>query len=292
MSQSSPLQPLAGRVALVTGASRGAGRAIALVLGQAGATVYITGRSVRGAPTTDGLPGTIDDTADDVHARGGRGVAVSVDHTDPAQVEALFQRVRAESGRLDVLINNAWGGYEDYASSPFDAPFWQQPLQRWDRMYTAGVRAHFVASRFAAPMMIERGAGLIISTVAWAQGAYMGNVLYDSAKTAIARMAYGMAVELRAFGVAAAALAPGFMRTERVMAAHAEAPFDLSGTESPEYLGRAVLALATDRDVLSKSGQLLNAGDLAREYGFTDLDGRQPQAFRIPPSEAPAVPVA
>jgi NAD(P)-dependent dehydrogenase (short-subunit alcohol dehydrogenase family) len=293
MSASPPAQPLAGRVALVTGASRGAGRAIALVLGQAGATVYVTGRSVRGAPTTEGLPGTVDDTAAAVSARGGRGLAVRIDHTDAAQVEALFQRVRAESGRLDLLVNNAWGGYEDYAASRFDAPFWQQPLRRWDGMYTAGVRAHFLASRFAAPMMIERGSGLIVNTIAWAQGAYMGNVLYDSAKTAIARMAFGMAEELRPFGVAAVALAPGFMRTERVMAAHAAAPFDLSATESPEYLGRAVLALALDSRVLRKSGQLLNAGDLAREYGFTDVDGRQPAAFRLPPDDAPVrVPAA
>ena len=272
---------LAGKVAVVTGASRGAGRAIALVLGEAGATVYVTGRSTRGGPTTEGVPGTIEDTAEAVAERGGAGVAVRVDHTRDAEVEALFGRVRAERGRLDLLVNNAWGGYEGYGDD-FDAPFWEQPLARWDRMYTGGVRAHFVATRCAAPLMLERRSGLIVSTVAWAGGAYLGNVLYDSAKAAIARMVFGMSRELRPHGVAALAVAPGFMRTERVLAAHAQSPFDLGQTESPEYLGRAVAALAADPDVLSRSGRLLTAGDLAREYSFTDVDGRQPEAFRMP----------
>lgn len=200
---------------------------------------------------------------------------------DRARVEALFGRVRDERGRLDLLVNNAWGGYEGYGSD-FDAPFWEQPLRRWNAIFGAGVRAAYTASRLAAPLMVERGAGLIVSTLAWVDGAYMGSVPYDTAKAAIARMAFGMAHDLRPHGVAAVALAPGFMRTERVLAEHARAPFDLSGTESPAYLGRAVAALAADPDVMTRSGQVLTAGELARVYGLTDVDGRQPEPFRMP----------
>ena len=281
---------LHGHVAVVTGASRGAGRAIALVLGESGATVYVTGRSVRGATTTEGLPGTVDDTAEAVRDRGGTGIAVRVDHTLDAEVESLFARVRDEHGRLDLLVNNAWGGYEAYDGKTFVAPFWEQPAaQRWNGMFAAGVRAHLIASRYAAPLMVSRRRGLIVSTVAWAFDEYLGNLFYDVAKAAIIRMTFGMAHELRPYGVAAVALAPGFMRTERVLAAHAQEPFDLGPTESPEYLGRAIAVLAADPEILAKSGRLLTAGDLAREYGFTDVDGRQPEAFRLPqPGEADA----
>lgn len=273
---------LAGRVALVTGSSRGAGRAIAEVLGAAGATVYVTGRSAGSAGTTEGLPGTIEATAEAVTAAGGIGVPVRCDHTVEGDVARLFARLDAEQGRLDLLVNNVWGGYEGYDGRTFDAPFWEQPLdRRWQAMWVAGVRAHLLASQHAAPRMIRAGRGLIVSTVAWAFGAYMGNVFYDAAKSAIARAIFGMSEELRPHGVAAVALAPGFMRTERVLAAHAASPFDLSTTESPAYVGRAVAALAADPEVLRRSGQLLTAGELARDYGFTDVDGRQPAPFRL-----------
>jgi NAD(P)-dependent dehydrogenase (short-subunit alcohol dehydrogenase family) len=269
-------------VAVVTGASRGAGRAIALVLGEAGATVYVTGRSTRAAPSAEGIAGTIEETAEAVTARGGTGVPVRVDHTAAAEVEALFERVRRDHGRLDLLVNNAWGGYENHDLATFGAPFWEQPISRWESMFTAGVRATFLSSRCAAPLLIANGGGLIVSTVAWAYGEYLGNLFYDTAKAAIVRMAFGMAAELRPHGVAAVALAPGFMRTERVMLAHEQQPFPLDGTESPEYSGRAVAALAADPDVLAKSGAVLTPGDLARDYGFTDIDGSQPEAFRLP----------
>jgi NAD(P)-dependent dehydrogenase (short-subunit alcohol dehydrogenase family) len=262
---------LSDRVAVVTGASRGAGRAIAAVLGETGATVYVTGRSVRGGRATEGRSGTIEDTADVVSERGGTGIAVRCDHTVDADVERLFERVRGERGRLDLLVNNAWGGYEQRGETDapfFDTPFWEQPLWRWDAMFTAGVRAHFVAARLAAPLLLERRGTrpkLIVSTIAWAFGAYLGNVLYDAAKAATARMAYGMAEELRANEVAAVAVAPGH----------------LGVTESPEYLGRAVVTLAADPNVMEKSGRVLTVGELAREYGFTDLDGTQPEPFRI-----------
>lgn len=269
-----------GIVAVVTGASRGAGRAIAQELGAIGATVYVSGRS-RGGRRTEALPGTVEETARLVTDAGGQGIGVVVDHTRDDAVEALFARVEREHGCLDLLVNNVWGGYEGYFDADFDAPFWRQPLSRWPGMYEAGVRAHFTASAFAAPLMLRRQRGLIVSTVAWAYGEYMGNVLYDSAKAAIIRMIHGMARELRPHGVAAVAVAPGFMRTERVLAAHARAPFDLSVTESPHYLGRAIAALARDAGVLARTGELLTAGDLARAYGFTDVDGTQPPPFRI-----------
>jgi NAD(P)-dependent dehydrogenase (short-subunit alcohol dehydrogenase family) len=209
-------------------------------------------------------------------------VAVRCDHTVDAEVEALFERVNREQGRLSLLVNNIWGGYEQYEVGKFDAPFWEQPLRHWHGMFEAGVRAHFVASRLAARLMLPRRRGLIVNTIAWLGGRYLGNLFYDVAKAAIARMAYGMAEELRPHEIAAVALAPGFMRTEGVMAVYAREPFDLSQTESTEYVGRAVAALAADLEVLRKSGELLTVGDLAREYGFTDVDGRQPPPFMPP----------
>ncbi len=280
-------QTLKDKVAVITGASRGAGRAIAAVLGEAGATVYVTGRTVRGAPAVDGLPGTVDDTADEVTTRGGHGIAAQCDYTVDHDVELLFERVRAEYGSLDLLVNNVWGGYEHQAFGIPMVPFWDQPRTQWESMFVAGMRAQLVTSQLAAPLMIIQPGGLIVSTVAWAYDEYLRNIYYDLSKAAVIRMTRGMAHDLRPHGVAAIAVAPGFMRTERILAAHAAHPFDLSITESPEYLGRAVRALATDANVMEKSGQLFTVGDLAREYGFTDIDGRQPAAFRFPTSTAP-----
>lgn len=287
MAKQAPQSSLSGRVAVVTGASRGAGRYIARELGRRGATVYVTGRSTRARGTTENLPGTIDDTADEVTAAGGRGVAVRVDHTDDAQIRGLFEQVRGEQRRLDVLINNAWGGYEQYDGAAFDAPFWEQPIdKRWNGMYIAGLRPMFVACQAAAPLLLEKRdtPRLIVNTVGWAHDAYLGNLLYDTVKAAIIRMSFGLGHELRDRNVAAVALAPGFMRTERVMHEHAKAPFDLGGTESPVYIARAAAALASDPAVMAHTGKLVTAGDLARVYGFTDEDGRQPASFRIPES--------
>ena len=276
------MNTLKNKVALVTGASRGAGRAIAAVLGEAGATVYVTGRTARNAAAVDGLPGTVDDAAEEVTTRGGHGIAVHCDHTVDHDVEALFERIRAEHGRLDLLVNNVWGGYEGQAFGIPMVPFWDQPRTQWESMFVAGMRAQLVTSQLAAPLMITQPGGLIVSTVAWAYDEYLRNIYYDLSKAAVIRMTRGMAHDLRPHGVAAIAVAPGFMRTERILAAHAAHPFDLSITESPEYLGRAVRALAEDPNIMNKSGQLYTVGDLAREYGFTDIDGRQPAAFRFP----------
>ncbi len=276
-------------IALVTGASRGAGRAIALELGSTGATVYVSGRSVRGGPTTDNVPGTIDETASEVTARGGRGIAVRCDHTSDADVEALFATIRKDHGRLDLLVNNVWGGYEHPDCRPLTiAPFWEQSLQQWDRMFTAGVRAHLTASRLAAPLMVPQRRGLIVSTTANLRALpYMRNIFYDLAKNAVSHLVWAMAEELREHNVAAVAVAPGFMRTERVVEAFqragALAALDGPGgpQETPVYLARAIVALAADPRILDKTGQLLEVGTLAQEYGFTDIDGRQPPPFRL-----------
>ena len=280
---------LKGKIAIVTGASRGAGRGIALVLGEHGATVYVTGRSVRGGPTTRGWPETIQETAEMVTERGGEGIPVPCDHTIDSEVEALFQRVLREQDGIDLLVNNVWGGYERIGDADFGGSFWSQPMWRWDAMFVAGVRAHFLASRLAAPNMIARRKGLIVNTTFRDGGKYLSNLPYDVAKTAVNRMAYGLGLELKEHNVAAIALSPGWMRTEAVLRtvgtdeAHwREAAEDLSRTESPLYIGRAVVALATDPAIMSKTGLTLTVGDLAREYGFTDYDGRQPPAFVIP----------
>ena len=271
---------LRGRVAVVTGASRGVGKGIALALGEAGATVYVTGRSGAGG-TTEGLPGTVEDTADAVAQRGGQGVPVRCDHTADAEVEALFARITQEPGRLDLLVNNVWGGYEQFDWSRFASPFWEQPLRHWAGMFESGVRAHLAAARLAVPLMLPNRRGLIVHTTAWDRDKYLGNLFYDVAKAAVNRMAFGMARELQPHNVAVVALAPGFVKTERVLAAFAAAGRVPENLESPEYVGRAVVALAGDANAVAKSGRVLTAGELAAEHGFTDIDGRQWPPFRI-----------
>ena len=274
------MSSLRGRVAVVTGASRGIGKGIALALGDAGAIVYVTGRSDAGA-STEGLPGTVRETADAVTQRGGEGVAVRCDHTRDTEVEALFARVAEERGRLDLLVNNVWGGYEQFDFSRFAAPFWEQPLRHWAGMFEAGVRAQLVASRLAVPLMLRSRRGLIVHTTAWDRDKYLGNLFYDVAKAAVNRLAFGMGRELKPHDIAVVALAPGFVGTERVRAAFAAAGRAPGSLESPEYIGRAVVALAGDANVLARSGQVLTVGELAGEYGFTDVDGRRWPPFRI-----------
>ena len=279
------MSTLPNTTALVTGASRGVGRGIALALGDAGATVYVTGRSVAD-DRTDGLPGTVDGTAADVSDRGGQGIAVRCDHTDDDAVGALFDRLASDladrdGGGLDLLVNNVWGGYEGYDEG-FDDPFWEQSVETWDRMFDAGVRAHFTASRLAVPLLFDGGSGVVVTVSAGHGDRYRGSVPYDVSKTATERLTKAMAYELRGKPVTAVAVQPGFTRTERVRDAVEDDPAALTDTESALYTGRAVVALATDPDVETKSGGIYRVGDLAREYGFTDTDGSQPEPFDLP----------
>ncbi len=292
------MQTLRERIAIVTGGSRGAGRGIAVELGAAGATVYVTGRSTRAAPAATyggfleraglaAMPGSIDETADEVTAAGGRGIAVRCDHTDPAQVRELFARVERDHGRLDLLVNNAWGGHESFSMASLDAPFWEQSLDHWEAMFDHGVRNHVIACQAAAPLFIRQQRGLIVTTTFWDRDRYIkGNLFYDLAKATMNRLAFGVAEELRPHGVTSLAVAPGWMRTELILAGfHADERTwqdhpPLARTESPRYIGRAVVALASDPEVGKRSGTVQLVGDLAREYGFTDVDGRV-----IPPFE-------
>jgi NAD(P)-dependent dehydrogenase (short-subunit alcohol dehydrogenase family) len=270
------------RVAVVTGASRGLGKGIALALAETGMIVYVTGRSDE-RKTTEGLPGTIGDTASAITHRGGLGIPVHCDHTVDAEVEALFARVKDEQGRLDLLVNNVWGGYENFDWARFAAPFWEQPMRHWSGMFESGVRAHLAASQLAVPLMLSNQGGLIIHTTAWDRDKYLSNLFYDLAKAAVNRMAFGMARELQTRKIAVIALAPGFVGTERVLAAFAGSGRMPQNLETPEYAGRAVVALAGDANVMAKSGRVLTVGEMAAEYGFTDVDGR-----RLPPLQIEA----
>ncbi len=255
---------LPNQVALVTGASRGVGRGIALALAETGARVYATGRTVAAAELGDGV------------------VPLTCDHTDDDAVGRVFEQIEAETGRLDILVNSAWGGYEGMVENgrfTWPAPFWEQSNRRWDGMISAGVRAAFVASQFAARRMVPARHGLIVHLSYWAAQKYLGNVLYGLAKAATDKLAADMAHELQPHGVAAVSLYPGLVRTEGVLAA--AGAFDLTNSESPEFIGRAVAALAADPSVARWSGQVVLAATLAREYGFTDIDGSQPRPLTI-----------
>ena len=257
---------------LVTGASRGGGKGIALVLAERGATVYVSGRSVRGEPTTLGRPGTIDDTAEEVTARGGTGIPVRCDHTVDEQVEALFERIRREQGRLDLLVNNAWSGYE--ISPDPSLAFWEIEWRHWDLMFDGGLRATAFASSLAAPMMIDAGSGLIVN-ITWVLDRPHGHAYYEVVKNGTNKLTEQLAEDLRPHGIACVAVSPGFMRLERMDLT----PELATKAESAEFPGRAIAALAADPDVLAKSGGVFTTPELAREYGFTDVDGKQQSAF-------------
>ena len=276
------MKTLANRVAVVTGGSRGGGKGIATALGEAGATVYVTGRSIRGNQTTDIPNETIEDTAETVTERGGVGIPVQVDHTKDEQVEELFSRIREEQGRLDVLVNNAWGGYEMDDGFWERKRFWELPMRQWGLMYGAGLRSHMTGARGAISIMLGQGHGLIVNTTTGItpDSKFHPNLFYDTVKAAIYRMTHGMAEECREKGIAVILLSLGdehlYMRTWKPD--ESTKPEDMEKTFTPVYSGRAIAALAGDPEVMRKAETrpYLEVPDLAREYGFRDVDGRQP----------------
>ena len=273
---------LKGKVAVVTGASRGVGKGIALGLGEAGATVYVTGRTTKEKTDAGKLGGTVSATAEAVTASGGKGIGIQCDHSDDAQVEAAFQRITKERKKIDLLVNNAWAGYENMREGSrftYFKPFWEQPFWRWDAMFVSGVRAAYTASAHAARWMTKKKSGLIVNISYWSAQVYMSNTQYGVSKAAVDKMSEYMAHELKKFNVAVVSLYPGLVRTESVMknAKH----FDMSNSESPQFIGRVVAALASDPDIMKKSGNVLVAAQEALEYGIQDIDGRQPRPLTL-----------
>lgn len=245
-------------VAMVTGASRGVGRGTAIALAEAGFDVFVTGRSIASADLPRGIH------------------RIVCDHTDDAQTQHAFEQLKANSQELDILVNSAWGGYERMTEDgqfTWALPFWEQPMHRWQSMLDAGVRAAFVCSSQAAKRMVPRGSGLIVNISFWAARKYMGSTIYGVAKAATDKMSADMAEELRPHGVTAISLYPGLVRTELVLASQW---FDLSNSESPEFIGRVIAALWKDPKLAERSGQALVAAEVARELGVTDIDGKQP----------------
>ena len=259
------MRTLEDKVAVVTGGTFGVGRGIARSLAQHGARVFVTGRSVH-----------------DVTANDGNITGIRCDHRLDAEVTAAFKRVTREAGRIDILVNNVWGGYERMVEDgvfTWTKPFWEQPLWRWDAMFSAGVRAHYYASQLASQSMVASGRGLIVNISFWAAQKHIANVAYGVSKAATDKMTADMAIELRPYRVTAVSLYPGLVRTEKVM--EASAWLDLTNSESPEFIGRAVAALAGDPDVIRHTGTVLVAARLAAEYGFTDIDGKAPRPLTL-----------
>ncbi len=282
---------LAGKIALVAGATRGAGRGIAVELGARGATVYVTGRTTRAQPSEYGRPETIEDTADLVTAAGGKGIAVQVDHLVPEQVRDLVTRIGDEQGRLDILVNDVWGGEKLFEWSK---PVWEHDLQNGLRLLDLGVRTHLITAHFALPLLIARPGGLLVEmtdgTAAYNADHYRNNPFYDLVKTSVTRMAWAHARDLAPHGATSVALTPGWMRSEMMLEAFGvrednwreaiptQPHFVIS--ETPRFVGRAVSALAADPDHARWNGQSVSSGELATAYGFTDLDGSRPDAWR------------
>jgi NAD(P)-dependent dehydrogenase (short-subunit alcohol dehydrogenase family) len=284
--------PLDGKVALVAGATRGAGRGTAVALGEAGATVYCTGRSTRERRSEYDRPETIEETAELVSEAGGVGIALAVDHLEPGQVEAVVSRIDAERGQLDVLVNDIWGSERLFE---WNAPVWEHDLENGLRMLRLAVDTHLITSHFALPLLIRRPGGLVVEmtdgTHEYNAERYRNSIFYDLVKTAVLRLAFAQGHELAPHGCVAVALTPGWMRSEMMLENYgvteenwrdgaAVNPHFAAISESPRFAGRAVAALAADPDVRIRNGGSFSSGGLAREYGFTDVDGSQPDCWR------------
>jgi NAD(P)-dependent dehydrogenase (short-subunit alcohol dehydrogenase family) len=282
---------LEGKVALVAGGTRGAGRGIAVELGAAGATVYVTGRTTRDQPSEYARPETIEETAELISASGGKGIAVKVDHLVAAQVASLVDRIRSEQGRLDVLVNDMWGGEK---LKEWNKPVWDHDLQNGLRMLSLGVHTHLITAHFALPLVIERPGGLLVEvtdgTDEYNAAHYRINPFYDLAKVAVTRMAWAHAKDLAPHGATSVSMTPGWLRSEMMLEAFGVTEENWRDattrvphfviSETPRFIGRAVAAVAADPDRSRWNGQSLSSGQLAQVYGFTDLDGSRPDAWR------------
>jgi dehydrogenase/reductase SDR family member 1 len=269
---------LKGCVTLVTGGSRGVGKGIAVGLGEAGATVIVTARTRNSGDSS--WPGSLDETIEAINAVGGDGMGLLCDHSDDDSVQAVFNQITRDYGRLDVLVNNVFAAPN---VMPVNVPFWQIPMSLWDTMQRVGLRSHLVASRLAVPLMLDQGRGLIVNTSSGGGIRYTFNVAFGVQKAGVDRMARDMAHELRSYGIAAVSIWPGYIKSEKLVAQPGRVPPALAKLiaergETPQFVGRAVAALAADPAVMEKTGQILLASELALEYGFTDVDGKIPPA--------------
>lgn len=288
-------QPLAGKIALVTGSSRGIGKGVALELGAAGATVYVTGRTVD--PDANVLGGTIGQTAAEIEELGGVGVPVRCDHGNDDDVRTLFDQIGREQGRLDILVNNACSAQD--MGRHMGRNCWEQGLDAWDEVHRVGLRSAYVATVLAIPLMLEQRSGLIANISSLGAKIYLHSVAYGTAKAGLDKLASDVAHELRAHGIAAVSLWPGLVKTELILSSCREKPggglelvifegegdaepqtVDLATAETPRFSGRAVLALFEDKEVLQRSGGSFTTAELGLDYGFTDLDGSQPPVIR------------
>jgi NAD(P)-dependent dehydrogenase (short-subunit alcohol dehydrogenase family) len=283
--------PLAGRVALVAGATRGGGRGIAVALGEAGATVYCTGRTTRERRSELDRPETIEETAELVTEAGGEGIPVAVDHLVPDEVARLVDRIEQDHGRLDVLVNDIWGSEDLF---DWKAPVWEHDLDDGLRLLRLAVDTHLITSHFALRLLIRNPGGLVVEvtdgTADYNAEHYRVTIFYDLAKTAVIRLAWAQAQELREHGCTAVALTPGWMRSELMLEHHGVTEANWRDatehtphfciSESTRFVGRAVAALAADPEAARWNGQSLSSGQLAREYGFTDTDGTRPDCWR------------
>lgn len=256
---------LEGKVALVTGGTRNVGKGIATGLGEAGATVYVTGRSIT------------DKDVKGITEAGGKGIALVCDHENDDEVKAVFEHIEQKEGRLDLLVNNAWGGYsrlrnrKRYAGFKWKNPFWQQPIELWDEMNNVGVRSNYVSSFYAANLMLKQRSGMIVNISFYASRKYYGNVIYGVAKAAVDKMTMDMAVELKKHNIACISLYPGYIDDKKKTANPKK--------ESSIFSGRAIAALASDDQIIKRTGQILATAELAKEYGFVDTDGIQPEPY-------------
>jgi len=287
-------QTLKGKVALVTGASRGAGRGTAIELALAGCKVFITGRSRKGKSKTQYDDLTLDSTKEMIEKEGGECIIIECDHSNESEIQSIFEIISQDEDKLDILVNNVWAGYTDknfqldIKTDNFTNKFWEQPLWRWDHMFQISLRSHFICSQEAAKLMVPNKSGLIVTTGFWDENKFLSPVPYDMVKQAKARLAYGTAIDLFEHNVTSVYLSMGWIRTEHLKRTSGDGQLDDENyknyeeyvkTESTRYVGRAIAKLASDPNVFNKTGRTLTTGELAKEYDFTDLDGTQPERF-------------